>query len=233
MLSVAVIGAKTSGTRNLKSNGQLWAKIYTLINPSCEIITDESRARAMHSIKILENAKIINNLQEIRADYLIATSAKLGSSSNIHRLYLTPKELANNIDNNLHYCIVLGREDKGLFNEEIKQCDLLLHIPAHKDYEALNISHSLAIILYELFNKKNSMDKLANKREKNAVFLRMDSLKEGIKNYDNFREVFVNVINRAMIRKKEARALAGLLKKKKTNHNDFLIWATNEGISSP
>ncbi len=220
MLSVAIIGAKTSG--NLGAISRVMAnfglKNLYLINPDCEIMTDESRARAMRSIKILENAKMIDNLKQINADYLIATSAKLASSSNIHRLYLTPKELAKSIDSNLHYCIVLGREDKGLFNEEIKQCDILLHIPTHKDYKALNISHSLAIILYELFCKEDFAQKLANKREKNAVFLRLDSLKKGIKNYDSFREVFVNIINRSMIRKKEARAIAGLLKKIQENH---------------
>jgi tRNA/rRNA methyltransferase len=219
MLSVAVIGAKTSG--NLGAISRIMAnfglKDLYLINPDCEIITDESRARAMRSIKILENAKVIRTLSQIKADYLIATTAKLASSSNIHRIYLTPKELAKNFDSSLHYCIVLGREDKGLFNEEIKQCDILLHIPTHKDYKVLNISHSLAIILYELSCQDNIPKKLANKREKNAVFLRLDSLKNGIENYDKFREVFVNIINRSMIRKKEARALAGLLKKIQEN----------------
>lgn len=215
MISVAVVGAKTSG--NLGAISRIMAnfglKDLYLINPECEVINDESKARAMRSIKILQKSKILKNLSEIKADYLIATSAKLGSSSNIHRLYLTPKELAKNIDPKLNYCIVIGREDIGLLNEEIKQCSILVHIPTHKEYKAMNISHALTIILYELFCQDNNIEKLANKRELKAVIMRFDELKTGITNFDNFKEVFVNVINRAFIRKKEARALAGLLKK--------------------
>lgn len=219
MISVCVSGAKTSG--NLGAISRVMAnfgaeKLY-LINPECEIITDESKARAMRSIKILQEAEIIKDLSAIKADYLIATSAKLGSSSNIHRLYLTPKELAKNIDSNLHYCIVLGREDKGLFNNEIKQCNILAHIPTHKNYKALNISHSLAIILYELFSQNQKIQRLANKRELNAVMNRLEELSKGIEKFDLFKEVFSNAISRAFLRKKEARALAGLFKKIKEN----------------
>ncbi|MDD4353442.1 MAG: TrmJ/YjtD family RNA methyltransferase [Candidatus Nanoarchaeia archaeon] len=219
MISVAVVGAQTSGNLGAISRAManFGIKDLYLVNSECEIITDESKARAMRSINILEKAKIIKDLSEIKADYLIATSAKLGSSSNIHRLYLTPKELAKNIDSNLNYCIVIGREDKGLLNEEIKQCSILVHIPTSKDYKALNISHALTIILYELSSKDDCLEKLANKRELKAVIMRLDELKKGIINFDNFKEVFVNVINRAFLRKKEARALAGLLKKIKEN----------------
>ncbi|MFA5303133.1 MAG: TrmJ/YjtD family RNA methyltransferase [Candidatus Nanoarchaeia archaeon] len=215
MISVAVVGAQTSG--NLGAISRIMAnfglKELYLVNPKCEVITDESKARAMRSIKLLEKAKIIKNLSEIKADYLIATSAKLGSSSNIHRLYLTPKDLAKNIDSKLNYCIIIGREDIGLLNEEIKECSILVHIPTSKEYKAMNISHALAVILYELFSQESNIEKLANKRELKAVILRLDELKRGIKNYDNFKEVFINIINRAFVRKKEARALAGLFKK--------------------
>jgi tRNA/rRNA methyltransferase len=220
MISVAVVGAKTSG--NLGAISRAMAnfelKDLYLINPTCEVINDESKARAMRSISILKKAKIINDLSQINADYLIATSAKLGSSSNIHRLYLTPKELAKNIDSKLNYCIVIGREDIGLLNKEIKQCSFLIHIPTSKEYKALNISHALTIILYEIFCKETRIEKLANKRELRVVIMRLDELSKGIIKYDNFKEVFVNVINRAFIRKKEARALAGLLKKIKENN---------------
>jgi TrmH family RNA methyltransferase len=219
MISVAVLGAKTSGNLGAISRAManFGLKDLYLIAPQCEIITPESKARAMRSIKILEKSKKLKNLKEIKADYLIATSAKLGSSSNIHRLYLTPKMLAKNIDQKLHYCIVIGREDIGLLNNEIKQCDILVHIPTNNNYKAMNISHALAIILYELSFKEELPGKLANKREKKAVMIRLDNLKKGIKNYDNFKEVFINMLNRAFIRKKEARALAGLLKKIKEN----------------
>lgn len=220
MISVAIVGAQTSGNLGAISRAManFGVKKLFLVNPECEIINDESKARAMRSIGILKNAKILNDLSEINVDYLIATSAKLGSSSNIHRLYLTPKELAKNIDSKLNYCIVIGREDKGLFNYEIKKCDLLVHIPTNKEYKAMNISHALTVILYELFCQESKIEKLANKRELKAIIMRLDDLSKGIIKYNNFKEVFVNMINRSFLRKKEARALAGLFKKIKENN---------------
>ena len=215
MISVAVVGCRTSG--NLGAIARVMAnfgleKLF-IINPECEVITDESKARAMRAFSILQKAAMAKDLSDIGADYLIATSAKLGTGNNLRRVYLTPEQLSKNIDNKLHYCIVLGREDKGLFNDEIKNCNLLVHIPTSKSYKAMNISHSLAIILYELFRQKEEIKQVANRRERRAVLLRLEAASGNVDNFENFREVFENLMNRAFIRKKEARALAGLFKK--------------------
>ena len=217
MISVTVVGAQTSGNLGaiVRSMANFGIKELFLISPECEVITNESKARAMRSIKILENAKIISSLKEVGADYLVATSAKLGSGHNLKRVYLTPEQLSKQIDSNLHYSIVLGREDKGLFNEELEQCDILVHIHTNKDYKTLNISHALAILLYELFKKREKLLHVANKRERRAVLLRLKAASTNVKKYDNFEEIFINLMNRAFIRKKEARALTGLFKKMK------------------
>lgn len=217
MISVSVVGAQTSG--NLGAIARVMAnfgvKWLFLVNPACEVITEESKARAMRAKCILEQAVILKSLKGVKADYLIATSAKTGTGHNLKRVFITPEELKKNVDSSLHYSIVLGREDKGLFNEELEQCDLLVHIPTSKSYKTMNISHALTIILYELFKSKEQVMHVANKRERRAVLLRLQALSEGVKNYKNFEEVFTNLMNRAFIRKKETRALAGLFKKLK------------------
>ncbi|MBN1923995.1 MAG: RNA methyltransferase [Nanoarchaeota archaeon] len=215
MISVTVVGAETSG--NLGAIARVMAnfgvsKLF-LVNPSCEVLSNESKARAMRSVKILESAKILDSLNDVGADYLIATSAKTGTGHNLRRVYLTPEQLTKNIDSKLHYSIVLGREDKGLFNPELEACDLLVHIPANKSYKTLNISHALAIILYELFKEKAEVKHVANKRERRAVLLRLEAAGERVHNFENFKVIMENLMNRAFIRKKEAKALAGLFKK--------------------
>ncbi len=215
MISVTVVGAQTSG--NLGAIARIMAnfgvnKLF-LVSPECEVITSESKARAMRSVKILENAKMVESLKDVEADYLIATSAKLGTGHNLKRVYLTPEQLSEQVDSKLHYSIVLGREDKGLFNDELRLCDLLVHVPTSKGYKTLNISHALSIILYELFKSKSLVKHVANKRERRAVLLRLRAASESVEEYDKFEEIFVNLMNRAFIRKKEARALTGLFKK--------------------
>ncbi|PIU61178.1 rRNA methyltransferase [archaeon CG07_land_8_20_14_0_80_38_8] len=214
MISVTVIGAKTSG--NLGAIARVMknfeaAKLY-LVNPECEIITDESRARAMRAEDVLKNAVIVKSLKKVPADYLIASSAKTGTGHNLRRVFVTPEQLKHEIDEKLHYSIVLGREDKGLLNEELEACDVLVHIPASKKYKTLNISHALAIILYELYNRKSGISQVANRRERNAVLMRLKSASAEVRNYENFEAIFENLMNRAFIRRKEARALAGLFK---------------------
>jgi len=47
--------------------------------------------------------------------------------------------------------ILFGREDFGLLENELERCDILVSIPAADRYPVLNISHAVAIVLYEMF----------------------------------------------------------------------------------
>ncbi|MEM1643654.1 MAG: TrmH family RNA methyltransferase [Desulfurococcaceae archaeon] len=47
--------------------------------------------------------------------------------------------------------ILFGRESTGLTREEISMTDFVITIPAHPDYPILNLSHSVGIVLYELY----------------------------------------------------------------------------------
>ncbi len=215
MISVCVVGAKTSG--NLGAIARVMAnfglsKLF-LVSPQCDVVNDESKARAMRAVKILENAKIVHSLNDIDADYLIATSAKLSKGNNLHRIYITPEELE--FADNIHSCIVLGREDIGLLNDEIKQCDILVHIPTDPDYKTMNISHALAIILYAIYRKNSSgpRSKLASRKEIEELFKTVSGLASKVEDGERYLEVFRSVINRTFLKKKEANALIGLFKK--------------------
>lgn len=215
MITVTIVGIQTSGNLGAiaRSMANFGVKQLYLVNPECEVLNIDSKSRAVRAVKILENAKIISSLDEVKADYLIATSAKKATGSNLNRVYLSSIELAKHLDNNLHYSIVIGREDSGLLNKEIAKCDLIVNIPSSEEYPTLNISHALNIILYELFKTQFKIKHVANKRERKAVLMRLRQISSNVIKYDNFEKIFENIINRAFIRKKEARALAGLFKK--------------------
>ncbi len=51
--------------------------------------------------------------------------------------------------------LILGRDTTGLTNDEIAKCDDLIKIPTSREYPAMNISHSLAVLLY-LWKKMNN-----------------------------------------------------------------------------
>lgn len=50
--------------------------------------------------------------------------------------------------------LVFGREDYGLFNEEIADCDIMLKIPTSESYSSLNLSHAVTVVLYSIYLKK-------------------------------------------------------------------------------
>ena len=108
--------------------------------------------------EILKKAKVISFQDLKRFDYKIATTSQLGTDYNIARSPLKPDELTNIIKPKANIAIIFGRESNGLTNQEINQMDFIVTIPTSKKYQTMNLSHSVAIILYELMicPKQNS-----------------------------------------------------------------------------
>jgi tRNA/rRNA methyltransferase len=124
-----------------------------VINPSFD---KEKAARfATHGKDILASTKI-STLKELREkfDVLVGTTALsaysrlniLRNSINVVRL----SEIIKNVGMEKDFCILLGRESSGLNNRECEMCDLVVTIDTKTDYRTINISHALAILLYEI-----------------------------------------------------------------------------------
>ena len=134
-----------------------------LINP-CKL-NDECYARAMHAQNIIDNARFFDSFKGAidNLDYLIATSSIESKSDKKHlRNAVLLEDLPDKIyELNGKIGIVFGREDYGLFNEEIASCDIMLKIPTSEKYPSMNLSHSVAVVLYTLYisKKKQSMTK--------------------------------------------------------------------------
>jgi tRNA/rRNA methyltransferase len=125
-----------------------------LVDPSYD--TREARRFAMHGRDILESATIITDLKELRqsSKLLVGTTALKGSTRlNVLRNTVSLIQLAdliNILPKKEDVCIVLGREASGLKNCELEMCDLVMTIETGTHYRTMNISHALAIILYEI-----------------------------------------------------------------------------------
>jgi TrmH family RNA methyltransferase len=48
--------------------------------------------------------------------------------------------------------ILFGREDRGLLNDEIKLCQLLITIPSSRAQPSLNLSQAVMVMAYEIFS---------------------------------------------------------------------------------
>jgi len=211
------IGSVARLIKNFGLN-ELW-----LINPKTEV-GKEARVYAVHAKEIIENAVIVNELNEALygINFVIGTTAIFAkSTSNFLRVSITPEELAKKaILIKGKMALLFGRESKGLSNDELNKCDSIVTIPTNPLYKTLNIATASAIILYELWKTivKHPKGYFEEASRENRLRL--------IKLFDQFSvyslpsykrklatRAFQNIISRAFISKREATLIIGVLRK--------------------
>ncbi|MEM0287520.1 MAG: TrmH family RNA methyltransferase [Nitrososphaerota archaeon] len=130
---------------------------------------------ASHGKDILSNAKYVtfDELYQV-FNTVIGTTAitsrsyvrKSVSSYNLSTLHVNAK---NSV-------ILLGRDTTGLTTKELAKCDIVLHIPTGTLYKTLNISHALAILLYELRRSNLKKSSMFDRRLVDVLLSYMDKL---------------------------------------------------------
>jgi TrmH family RNA methyltransferase len=190
-----------------------------LVNP-CEL-DDDCYTRAVHATKIIEYAKIFPSFKEAikDMDYLAATSS---IESKTDKKHLRNPILIENFAKKIFEIegkigLVFGREDYGLYNDEIAECDTMIRIPTSESYLALNLSHAVSLVLYYLYIKKEYIPKEKRnigKFEKEKLFGFFSNLLEEI-NYpehrkENTKIMFKRIMGRAMPSKWEYHTLMGV-----------------------
>ncbi len=229
MITVVLIEPETPGNigataRSMKNFG---LKELMLISPKCDHLSKEALDRATHAKEILKNAKIeaFSRLKEF--DYLIATTAKLGTDYNIPRSPITPEQLAEKLAKinlkELNVGILIGREGSGLKNKEILAADFIVTIPSSKSYPTLNASHAATILFYEIF-KKIGKEKVsehiifATKIEKEIILNKIDNILSKLEfstkeKKETQRKIWKRILGKSFLTKREAYALLGFLRK--------------------
>ncbi|MBS7248599.1 MAG: RNA methyltransferase [Candidatus Jordarchaeales archaeon] len=195
-----------------------------IVNPKFSSM-DEAYARAKHGRDVLEKARIVSSLEEALSDVdcVVATTAKLGDQYHVFRTAITPQLLAEGLKNvRGRVAILFGRESIGLTNEELKLADIVVTIPTSAMYPTLNLSHAVAIILYELFKalstgSRRFKAKAAGRveREQAIKFFReiIQMLGYRQEKIPLVEKAFKNIISRAWISGREIYTLLGVLRK--------------------
>jgi len=192
-----------------------------LVNPVD--LNDECYIRAVHADKILDNAKTFPSFKDCikKIDFLVATSSIESKKDKKHlRNTVILEDFCEKFNEiNGKIGIVFGREDYGLFNEEIALCDIMLRIPSSKNYQALNLSHSVGIVLYSLFIKNYSpkIKRNIGKIEKEKLFeyfnLLLDRIEYPTHKKENTKIMLKRLLGRSIPSKWEYHTLMGILSK--------------------
>ena len=108
---------------------------------------------AHRSQPLTEAATIYTALDEALADavFIVGTTARGRTAG---RAYARPRDVAEQIARRTHegtVAIVLGREDRGLTNEDLDRCHAVTIIPTDPEYSSLNLAQACLVIAYEVF----------------------------------------------------------------------------------
>ena len=188
---------------------------------------------ASHAEDVLRASTVVSSLDDAitGSKLVVGTTAKTGISANRHlrKPLFSPRELVAKVadrgDGEV-LALLFGPEDRGLLNEELVHCDLVVSIPTSAVYPVLNLSHAVAIVLYELyelqeqqaFEPGSSMQQpaLAAVADKERLFQHVSRFLEEIEYRAHKRTrtmlMLRRLLGRAVLTAREVRTLRGILR---------------------
>jgi tRNA/rRNA methyltransferase len=121
-----------------------------------------ARRRSMGGLPLLRAAARAPSFDRAveGADLVVGTTdLSTGRSTAYLRRSVSPErlgELLRTLEGRV--ALVFGPEDNGLSRTELARCDLLVHIPARREFPTLNLSHAVGIVLYALNRARGPAD---------------------------------------------------------------------------
>ena len=199
-----------------------------IIKPRCDVGGKDALKYSKHAADLLSNAKIMDSLSKATAGtFIVGTTAmpeKTGAA--FHNLF-TVEETIKMLKKNKAGAasLLIGRDDTGLSKEEIKKCDAVISIETPGEYSSLNISHALAILLYEFTNKLGMNEKYQKRSADNEnveqvikLFGRFISGRKDIRKKKEVEMAFRHIIKRACPTKKELAAISIAISDRRARH---------------
>ena len=122
----------------------------------------QAQYMAHGSEEILDNAVVVDELREAVAGSVLTVGTSQRKRHNTP--FINPAHAAVEIlecSSIGFVSILFGREDKGLTNDELSCCQLLIRIPSSKAQPSLNLSQAVMVIAYEIFSTVFSSGKLS------------------------------------------------------------------------
>ena len=150
--------------RGLKNFG---FKKLDLVKPKELWPNKKASATSVGAKDVLNKTKVYSNIKDAinKYDVVYASSAR---RRDINKRHLSFNQFIQSIKKNKKrkIGIMFGPEASGLSNEEISYSNYIFKIPVNKNFESINLSHSVILICYEIFKNLKSA---AFKKEKKLI----------------------------------------------------------------
>jgi TrmH family RNA methyltransferase len=189
----------------------------------------EARRRSMGGLSLLRTAVRCPSFDRAvqDADLVVGTTdLSTGRSHAYLRRSVSPErlgEVLRTVEGRV--ALAFGPEDNGLSREELARCDLVVHIPARREFPTLNLSHAAGIVLYAVHRARGGDDPEStpapeplelNGREKELFLERLGELLGRVSYPQHKRRglilLFRRVLGRATPTEAEYRMMLGLFK---------------------
>lgn len=138
------IGATARAMKNMG------LKKLILVEPK-DFPSFEAYSRAAGADDLLGEAEVVDSLSDALKNcvWVAGTSARLRTVKwQIHEPRACATEAIEHAAEG-DVAIVFGRERTGLSNEELEQCNTLVHIPTNPEYTSLNVASAVQVLSYE------------------------------------------------------------------------------------
>lgn len=153
-ISVFLVEPKYQGNIGAVARSLRNAGLTDLVLINAGEIGDEAISRSMNGKNILLNARRYECLEDAVEGYHIIAGTSSTVTTNYkkyRRIPVTPQRFWEDMmHGNQKIALVFGREADGLRNHELEQCNYFINIPANPEYPVYNLSHAVAIMLYEM-----------------------------------------------------------------------------------
>ncbi|MBI4532192.1 MAG: RNA methyltransferase [Candidatus Latescibacteria bacterium] len=102
---------------------------------------------------LIRGCRVVDSLQAAVSDAALVVGTTHRQRRRSIPVYPPQEAVRRIVETAAHHpcAILFGREDKGLFNEELDFCQILSRIPTACRYPSLNLSQAVMIFAYEIF----------------------------------------------------------------------------------
>lgn len=191
-----------------------------LMSP-CELDM-KARVMAVHAYEIIENARIEFSLRDAvkGSNIVVGMTGNPGKTDNKHMRLpaLTPRRLKEKLTGaGGVISLVFGREDRGLENEELEMCDIIVNIPTSPEYPSMNLSHAVSVVLYELSDVCGGTIYLADHSDIELLYEHLDEVLDDVEykehKEDKTKLMLRRILGRAELTGREVQTLRGVLRR--------------------
>ncbi len=191
-----------------------------LLNPC--VLDTSARVMAVHAYDIIENARIEITLKDALAgsNIIVGMTGLPGKTENEHMRIpaLSPRKLKDKLTGKSGVVSLLfGRENDGLRNDELELCDIIVNIPTSPEYPSMNLSHAVAVVLYELSDVHGGEIYLAEHFDIELLYEHIEDVLMDIeyKEYKKEKTLLMlqRILGRAELTGREVQTLRGVLRR--------------------